>query len=303
MMSGRPIFITSQAATATERRGTPYGGNGEDAPPPAAGTDDLPVGAEEFSDFARRARRTLRRRRRSGKDIRQVDAEWFAPVLDRWLAELDGDHGGAGDARFLALLAVSMDEVLSMRDAIVISLVGRASREELMDVAAKPHARRTGALVGRLLGASFDDPTLKPDLDRCDRGLQILLRIVHADDGRLSAQPLTVMSYVLWWSGGATQAMGCALRALAVDDECSLARILVDTLINGVAPAWLAAGAKSAAGEWECADSDCPCKGVPARSECCACAEGAERGEAGCGCGECHADGAAPGATAHGTVT
>lgn len=291
-MSDTIIFAASAAPSETARPGTRRGATqGQHG-----GADGPPVSGEEFAGAARRARRALRRRRRESKDIRQVDAEWFAPVLDRWLAELDGDHGGADDARFLALLAVSMDEVLSMRDAIVISLVGRASREDLMDVASKPHARRTGALVGRLLGASFDDPTLEPDLERCNRGLQLMLRIVHADGGRLSAQPLTVMAYVLWWSGGTTQAMGCALRALAVDDGCSLARILVDTLMHGVAPAWLAAGAGVAghADEWECSDPDCPCTGAPLRRECCACAESGECGEFGCACRECCGDTANP---------
>lgn len=270
----------------------------------------------QFPALATRMEEDLAHRRRKAKDIRKADAEWFGPVLDRWLTVIGpaGSHGDAGDdERFLAALAAGMASVLSMRDAVIVSLVSDVGRDQLLAIAAKPHARMTSALVGDALTRAFNDPSVRPDRGRCERGLETLLRIVRADRGRHAVQPLGAMAYVLWWMGEFDQSMGCALRALAIDAECTLARIMLGCAMRGVLPAWLehamedggpprdggvqTDGVDEFADEFADGFHDGEDEGADAY-ECCACAECGECAEFGCECGECCATGSCRGAAA-----
>lgn len=48
---------------------------------------------------------------------------------------------------------------------------------------------------------------------------------VEDADLKLQVQPLAIISYILWWMGD-ERAMLTAMRALAIDEECSLAAIV-----------------------------------------------------------------------------
>jgi len=54
---------------------------------------------------------------------------------------------------------------------------------------------------------------------------------------RYHVQPLAIISYVLWWMGD-ERAMLCAMRALALDENCSLAAIICSAAHRHIGPAW-----------------------------------------------------------------
>jgi hypothetical protein len=54
--------------------------------------------------------------------------------------------------------------------------------------------------------------------------------------GRFKVQPLAVAGYILWWMGEG-KALEYALRALGLDQGCTLAAIVCSALEQGVGPA------------------------------------------------------------------
>ena len=58
---------------------------------------------------------------------------------------------------------------------------------------------------------------------------------VEDTDLKLQVQPLAIISYILWWMGDG-RAMLTAMRALAIDEECSLAAIVAAAIHGDLWP-------------------------------------------------------------------
>ena len=132
-------------------------------------------------------------------------------------------------------------ETLAIRDALLISIIideERCPREFLLDFASRPMLPRNARRLEELLSASFHDAATHPDMARCGRGIGMLLDIIAMVPESYHVQPLAVISYVLWWLGD-DRAMPCAMRALAIDEGCSLAAIVCSAVHRHVGPAWI----------------------------------------------------------------
>ncbi len=139
-------------------------------------------------------------------------------------------------------LAASMTWTLSMRDALLVSIIideERAPREYLMGFVERPMLASNARRLETLLNESFRDPRAKPDMERCERGIDMLFQIFFMVPERYRAQPLAVISYILWWLGRDAGAMQCALDALEVDEGCSLAAIVCSACQRHIGPAWV----------------------------------------------------------------
>ncbi|RGX29112.1 DUF4192 domain-containing protein, partial [Bifidobacterium pseudocatenulatum] len=64
--------------------------------------------------------------------------------------------------------------------------------------------------------------TDKDKVANASRMLVDIVDIVEDTDLKLQVQPLAIISYILWWMGD-ERAMLAVMRALAIDEECSLA--------------------------------------------------------------------------------
>lgn len=159
--------------------------------------------------------------------------------LDHWMETLrcGGDLGRAD----MAALAVGMSRTLAIRDALLISIIideERCPREFLLDFASRPMLPRNACRLEELLSASFHDAAAHPDMARCGRGIGMLLDIIAMVPESYHVQPLAVTGYILWWLGD-DRAMPCAMRALAIDEGCSLAAIVCSAVHRHVGPAWI----------------------------------------------------------------
>ena len=122
-------------------------------------------------------------------------------------------------------ITVGMGEMLSIRDALLISAIvdeQRASREFLMDFAERPKQPINAQRLEQLLSDAFHDPSARPDMKRCDQAINMLFDII---------------SYIMWWMGQ-EGAMAAAISALAIDDQCSLAAIVCSAVERHIGPAW-----------------------------------------------------------------
>ncbi|NEG54476.1 DUF4192 domain-containing protein [Bifidobacterium platyrrhinorum] len=166
-----------------------------------------------------------------------ANADWMDGPLDEWLGHLERGVVDLGEET-LAALAVGMHEVLSMRDALILSMIldgDVCGRDTLMDVLSRPRTAEVSALVRDLLVKAFSDADL-PDADRCRTGMVMLAAMTCLMPEGMAAQPFAAIAYVLWWLGDA-RAPAYALRSLAADERCTLAAIVLRAAERGLGPA------------------------------------------------------------------
>ena len=191
-----------------------------------------PVGESVADDLLNRLREG---RRRYGP--RRADGEWMEEPMRVWLDCLDKGNSELGMKAMLPL-AVGINEVLSMRDALIISVIaeqGTCDLDMLMDIVRTPHAKQVVSVVHKVLSEAFDDRD-GPDRDRCRTALRMLASMARVMPERMRVQPLAVISYVMWWTGDC-RAEDYALSSLSIDGDCSLAAIVLKSVRNGMHPA------------------------------------------------------------------
>lgn len=184
----------------------------------------------------------LFRERRRAMGSGAADEIWFADLLDDWTACMDGDETDGLDPQTIAGLAVGMREALSMRDALILTIIGGddATRERVMQIGCHPHMPSSADIVAAMIEGTFTDASMRPDPARCGRGLALMAQIIASVDERYTAHPLAAIAYMLWWIGH-EHAVAYALRALAADGECQLAVIVLAAVQRGMGPAWTGA--------------------------------------------------------------
>ncbi|WP_236034397.1 DUF4192 domain-containing protein [Bifidobacterium saguinibicoloris] len=199
-------------------------------PGPGTGTDAYDDEAAE-----RLARRLRESRREHGPE--RANADWMDGPLDAWLARLER-RGAGPDRDTMAALAVGMREVLSIRDALILSMLfddDECGRDVLMDILSRPRTKEVSSTVRDLLSAAFEDER-GPNVERCRAGVGMLAAMAGLMPRAFCAQPYAAIAYVLWWLGDAG-ASAYALRSLALDDGCSLAAIVLGAASRGACPA------------------------------------------------------------------
>ena len=155
-----------------------------------------------------------------------ADAQWADEPFDHWLAGLSAQPRAIDDAS-IAALVVGMTVTLSIRDALIMSLVAGdtcADKRTMMDFASRSHA-----------------PDVQSRMCRERAGADMLVAMADRVPESFSVQPLAVLAYVMWWMGD-SRAVAFALRCLMLDEDCSLAAIVCSAYQRGVMPAWMGAG-------------------------------------------------------------
>ncbi len=185
--------------------------------------------AERVCDEFRQDRRELGPAKAADK--------WFAPLMDRWNGLLSRNEGGFSHGERVTL-AMLMTECLSMRDAMILASMREMDGGELHMLYAQPHSMESAAVVTRELSRAFEDAAYQPDTRRGERAMALLESVMaDAPDG-YEAQPMASCAYLLWIFDRSTAAAVRALKALALDDDCSLATLVLAASEHGIRPAW-----------------------------------------------------------------
>ena len=156
-------------------------------------------------------------------------ADLFRDAFEEWLSGLDMERPALSE-QSKKTLAESMSASMAWRDSILVS-AALSNSPEYDEAKLKGFAfhKEHEEWLGRMISGSLKDETLDEDRTVCRRAVGMLFDIVEAVediDIELQAQPLAVISYLLWWMGDA-RAMLAAMRAVAIDEECSLAVIVI----------------------------------------------------------------------------
>ncbi|RSX54168.1 hypothetical protein D2E25_0476 [Bifidobacterium goeldii] len=211
----------------------------------ASAVHELHVPSEQYSAVERLSSQRLTQltsqyrqdRRCRGASIATHD--WVRSPFAWWADALE--HGESQlDVEAVAALAVGMNEVLSIRDALVLSLIAvptYADVEVMIELAARPHDPAVQRRMYRELNRAFADDQRRPDIRRCLTGVDLLTSMIGALPERFGIQPLAIIAYALWWIGD-RRAVTFALQCLMLDDECTLAAIVCSAIQRGTGPAW-----------------------------------------------------------------
>ncbi|MCI1219382.1 MAG: DUF4192 domain-containing protein [Bifidobacterium sp.] len=200
---------------------------------------DRMLSLEELESKAR----SFREQRRE-KGVSQADADWIARPFAAWLRGLEPEDAAKHrhavlERETMAALAVGMAETLSIRDALIVSLVAGAeqcSERRMVDFAVHPHDPRNTRNMYRLLRSAFDDAQVPLDRQRCINGVRMMLSIAGAAPRRFGVQPYAVTAYILWWMGEQS-ASRYVRKALGLDSRCTLAAIVHSALEHDIGPA------------------------------------------------------------------
>lgn len=175
---------------------------------------------------------------------------WLDKPLDLWLERLRQGRVDL-DEETMGALAVGMNEILSIRDVMILSMLHgeeRCDRETLMRLSSRPRLDSSRALVRELLVEAYRDED-GPDLDRCQSGVTMLVAMSRIMPPRMRVQQHATLGYMLWWMGD-SRAPLYALRALADDRRCVLAALVLGACEDGMCPA--SVERETETGEEEC---------------------------------------------------
>ncbi|PJM75251.1 DUF4192 family protein [Bifidobacterium simiarum] len=226
---------TTSATTATEAA---HAGSARGRDRSAGGTagrhaDDSGIG-EALLDGLRDELRTQRR----AHGPRIADRRWFCRIIDDWEDLLAGDVRSVDD-EVLASLCVGMGETMAMRDAVLLSVMTATRPADLIELVSDPHSPRSVALVCDTLTDGFRHARPPQDRTRAMRGIETLALVASRVPRSYAVQPLTVLGYMLWWTGNDEPALACSLQALGIDPDCTLAAIVANAVSRGVHPFWI----------------------------------------------------------------
>lgn len=171
------------------------------------------------------------------KGLVEADGAWFAPAVDEWMDALAGGEARLSEESLLHI-AAGTRETLSMRDAMLVSVLCPLTRRSMKLLASDPHDVNSAKTVYDALNGVFRDPGTFPDATRCATGLRLFSVVVEAVPRKDRAHPLACVAYICWWMGFLDESRRCSDEALRIDPGCSLASIILTAAEFKVLPAW-----------------------------------------------------------------
>ena len=131
-------------------------------------------------------------------------ADLFRDAFEEWLSGLDMERPALSE-QSKKTLAESMRASMAWRDSILVSATcSNSSEYDAVKLKGFAFHREHEEWLGRMISGSLKDETLDEDRTVCRRAVGMLFDIVEAVediDIELQAQPLAVISYLLWWMG------------------------------------------------------------------------------------------------------
>lgn len=144
------------------------------------------------------------------KETPSATTSELATAFDEWLDGLDTPQATLTKHN-MEILAKSMRKSMALRDAMLLSVICAGNPEydegKLRDYAAAPRIpnHQLSEWCERMMKWSFAHAGHETDKDKVLNAIRMLVDIVDTvedTDLKLQAQPLAIISYILWWMGG-----------------------------------------------------------------------------------------------------
>ncbi|RYV50330.1 DUF4192 domain-containing protein [Pengzhenrongella frigida] len=209
--------------------------------------DDLarisPAAAQARHNTARVAQRSRARRVEARAAGAWAEHRWRAEGLASWRDAMERSLAGVAGAppAVLGRIEAALTDV-RVRDAVLLALVpGTGDLPERTLVG--PTERAVGevaASTSDALGVILDPHRgVPPDDELVTAGVDVLERVVAHTRTPDQAAALTLLALIAWWRADGARAGVLLDRALGVDPDHRLARLLNDAVTRGLSPGWM----------------------------------------------------------------
>ncbi|MBX9162534.1 hypothetical protein [Bifidobacterium bifidum] len=166
--------------------------------------------------------------------IRDTRRKWAARIIRAWNAMLDGETMGA---QAMCELKALTKESLPIRDSLIIASMDKTHKiDQLANLAGDAHTPRTRHTMNEILTDTYETGAV--DRQRCAKAVRLLDRLAKREDV-YAVQPLAMAAWLDWITGRAGYAMTHAIKALDLDESCSLAALILAAAGQGARPAYL----------------------------------------------------------------
>jgi hypothetical protein len=174
-------------------------------------------------------------RRENG--VEQGDAQYIDGMLEQWHAYIQhpDTFDDATRQDMFDRMAVGMHETLSIRDMLIVDAL-KPDMRRIEGFAISPHDPRNVRRMYRTLGEIFNATDGRYDIRHLIHVAGCLQRMAASQQGEYQAQPYAMAAYLEWFANRPTQATRLAHKALAIDEELTLAAIILSAINNNVKP-------------------------------------------------------------------
>lgn len=162
-------------------------------------------------------------------------------AVDRWFSMASNDTDLAGSD--FIMIPLAMFHNINVRDAILVAILDENDEwyggEMLSDLAWLPHVPEMSLNLRHFLEAKFAQHET-PKISRAVKARKLLeaMAIIVQEIPELTVQVYALIAYISWWFSLGDVAY-YANRALQIDPDCSMAKIVNSAIEHGIEPAWL----------------------------------------------------------------
>ncbi|KFI96874.1 MULTISPECIES: hypothetical protein [Bifidobacterium] len=165
-------------------------------------------------------------------------AKYLRPAFTDWLAALREQRAGIVTKHDTIRLATAIRMQLAVRDALIATVIDDTLNvDDMLAYATDPRSERAREGMTALLTRAFKDPDARIDNARLECALKTLDTM--AGWPRMYAvQPHAAIAYLAWLAGRDTaEPVRHAMTALLIDQDCTLAAIVMSVVSRGITPA------------------------------------------------------------------
>lgn len=162
-------------------------------------------------------------------------------AVNRWFSMASNDTDLAGSD--FIMIPLAMFHNINVRDAILVAILDENDEwyggEMLSDLAWLPHVPEMSLNLRHFLEAKFAQNET-PKISRAVKARKLLeaMAIIVQEIPELTVQVYALIAYISWWFRLGDVAH-YANRALQIDPDCSMAKIVNSAIEHGIEPAWL----------------------------------------------------------------
>lgn len=177
--------------------------------------------------------------KRDAESPSELFTDWFAAICVLWAMALHHCQRRiewSEDQLYKAI--VGLNTHLSLRDAFILTAMEEIPLRSILTLVTHPWREFSSELVKHSLIEIFENPDATPQRDRIECAIDLLQQLKVDFDEQYNVCIYAMTAYWRWWMGDIDEAREMNDRALSIDQDYSLSRIINTVLIHELYPAW-----------------------------------------------------------------
>ncbi|NEG95686.1 hypothetical protein GFD17_02735 [Bifidobacterium sp. SMB2] len=176
--------------------------------------------------------------RLTAEDRAEALAKYLRPAFTDWLAALREQRPDIVTKRDVIRMSTAIRMQLAVRDALIVTVIDDTlGVDDMLAYATDPRSERAREGMTALLTRAFKDPDARINSERLNCALKTLDTMAGWPRA-YAVQPHAAMGYLTWLAGRDTaEPVRHAMTALLIDQDCTLAAIVMSVCSRGISPA------------------------------------------------------------------